>query len=122
MIPLVVAIGGAFGALARYLAGVLFPHDVNGFPWRTLLINLTGSFLLGFVYRYVDGMASAEEVHALVGIGFCGAFTTFSTFSLEAVTLMQSGHAWRAAAYAVASVVLCLIGTAAGLYLGGGRV
>lgn len=122
MIPLAVAVGGAFGALARYGVGAMFPHDVDGFPWRTLIINLTGSFLLGFVYRYVEGMASADEMHALVGIGFCGAFTTFSTFSLEAVTLMQSGHVWRAGTYAVSSVALCLIGTAAGLYLGGGRV
>ena len=122
MIPLVVAIGGAFGALARYGVGVLLPHDANGFPWRTLLINLTGSFLLGFVYRYVDGMASADEIHALVGVGFCGAFTTFSAFSLEAVSLIQSGHAVRAGAYVAASVALCMIGTAAGLWLGNGRL
>ena len=64
MIPLVVAIGGAFGALARYGVGVLLPHDANGFPWRTLLINLTGSFLLGFGNNSVSLLAGITRTVA----------------------------------------------------------
>jgi CrcB protein len=121
MILLAIALGGAVGALARYQVGVLLPPSPGGVPWSTLLINITGSFLLAFIYRYVDGMSSAPEIRALLGVGFCGAFTTFSAFSFEAVRLLQDGHATRAALYVTASVALCMVGTAAGLWLGAGR-
>ena len=118
MILLAVAVGGALGALARYQVGVWWPVGPAGFPWSTLIINVAGSFLLALTFRWVEGMVSAAELRALVGIGFCGAFTTFSAFSLETVRLLESGHAARAAGYVTASVLLCLAGTMAGLWIG----
>jgi CrcB protein len=118
MIPFLIAVGGALGCVARYGIGRLIqPHGAGAFPWATLLINIAGSICLGFIYRYFD-FAAAPQVRAFAGIGFCGGFTTFSTFSYDAVGLLQAGDYARASVYIVASVGCCLIGTICGIMLG----
>lgn len=102
MTALLVVVGAAVGAPARLLVSRALPG-----PRATLAVNIAGSLLLGLV------AAAAPASYALVGVGFCGALTTFSTFALETV----EGAGWR---YVVASTVLCLAAAAAGLTLGGG--
>lgn len=119
MIQLLIAVGGAIGALSRYEVGRLIqPAGAGAFPWGTFAINVTGSFLLGFIYRYIDPTAS-PQLRALYGVGFCGGFTTFSTFSYDAVRMLQDGQTGRAAMYIAGSVILCIAGTFAGITLGG---
>ena len=108
-----VALGGAAGSVARFLFGALLQsRDAGAFPWGTFTINLTGSLLLGFLLRVA--MAStvmSPELRALLTVGFCGGYTTFSTYSYETAVLLESGHYGKAATYAVTSVVLALAGT-----------
>ncbi len=115
-----VAIGGAFGAVARWsLAGWVYASLGASFPIGTLLVNVTGSLALGVVASIADASVSAEVLRSALAIGFLGAFTTFSTFSLEGVRLIQDGEPGRALAYIGASVVLGLLAVWAGLE--GGR-
>jgi CrcB protein len=81
-----------------------------GFPWGTFLVNLVGSMLLGAIIKTADMVVVSTEVRAMLTIGFCGSFTTFSTFTFETVTLLQKGLYLRAAVYALGSLVLGLIG------------
>ena len=113
MILLAVAAGGALGAVARYLLSRL--QSVDSFPWMTLLINVAGSFLLAVLYRHFNTAEVSAEMRAFLTVGFCGAFTTFSTFSLEALRLFQNGRAMSAALYVLASVALCIAGAALAL-------
>jgi CrcB protein len=114
-----VATGGAIGSIARYLVGVgsgkLFGFT---FPWSTLIINVVGSFLIGvFVELFALKWDLPQAVRVFLTVGFCGGFTTFSTFSLDATLLMQRGELWLAAAYIAGSVVLSIAGLFAGLHL-----
>jgi CrcB protein len=104
----------------RYLLGGLIQRAAGGtFPVGTLLINITGSFLLGFLYRYsADSAAISAEVRAMLTIGLCGGYTTFSSFSYESVRLLEDGQAGRALLYMGLSVLLCLAATAAGIASG----
>lgn len=113
-----VALGGALGSVARYVLGALFPRGPSGFPWATLFINVLGSFLLGLVLRYFAQSDVHPALRTGLTIGFCGGFTTFSTFSLETVRLMQTGQLTRATMYVVASVLLSVLATFAGLLAG----
>jgi CrcB protein len=106
-------IGGGAGANARYWLGKLVVR-VQGetvFPWATLIVNIAGSVLLGFIAAaYLNHPEpSRRNWYLLLGTGFCGAFTTFSTFSYETMKLVQNGNPW-AVPYIVASVALCLAG------------
>ncbi len=103
MSALLVALGAALGAPARYVLHRAMPQRRG-----TLLVNVVGSFLLGAVSRRVDPTASS---YLLVGIGFCGAFTTFSTFALESLEAQQ-GQRWR---YLALTLALCLTAAAVGL-------
>ena len=88
MILVHLAIGGAFGTLVHYGAGNMMGGlPESGFPWGTLAINVGGSFLLGLVAALSDRAMVSPEMRIVLGMGFCGAFTTFSTFSLETRTL-----------------------------------
>lgn len=108
---LLVALGSAAGGVARYLIGSLIPA-ANGFPLATLSINVAGSFLIGLasglLARFAGG-ASAETFRLVLVVGFCGGFTTFSTFSNETLRLIESSHYPAAAGYVVASVLAGLI-------------
>ncbi len=108
---LFIAIGGAVGALARFWAANTF-NDLHGsgFPFATLGINAIGSFLMGVCYVLLtERLYLHADLRYLLMIGLLGAFTTFSTFSIEAVVLLEQGCLGQAAAYVVGSVVLCLL-------------
>jgi CrcB protein len=120
VIWLYVALGGAAGAVARLAVGA-WALSVAGpnFPWATLLVNVAGSLLLGYLMAALPGSSVDAEMRALLAVGFCGSFTTFSTFGYEAVALWQTGAAVEAGVYVGASMVLGLLGVVAGLWLGG---
>jgi fluoride exporter len=117
---LAIALGSAVGGVTRYLAGIGIQKLAGGqFPLHTLLINITGSFLLGFLYRYgADTAAYSAEWRGLLMIGFCGGYTTFSAFSLETMALIQAGSSGKAVLYVLSSVVLSVGAAAAGMVLG----
>lgn len=108
-----VAVGGALGSVARFwltafVAEILGPR----FPWGTILINIVGSFVIGFFAaltgpggRYIVSF----DTRAFVMVGICGGFTTFSSFSLQTLDLARSGHWLWAGGNVVLSVVLCLL-------------
>ena len=112
-----IAVGSALGGVGRYLVGGLVQRLLSGsFPSGTLVVNLTGSFLLGVLVRIaLDGPALSPELRALLTVGFCGGYTTFSAFSLETVVLLERGEWTRAVLYVVLSVTLAVIGTALGM-------
>lgn len=111
-----IGLGGLVGTFARFGLQTLMRHQSTEFPWGTLIVNVTGSFAIGFLVRYGAGTAGlSEELRAGLMIGFCGAYTTFSTYSLETLTLLQTGFYGRATAYAVGSVLLALGSTALGM-------
>lgn len=112
---LLIATAGALGAVARYGLSGWVQERAAFFPWGTLAVNVLGSFLLGFVFRYLEATTLPAEWRQAATIGFLGAFTTFSTFSYEAVMLAQDGDWQRAGAYVAASVGLGLLGVVAGL-------
>ena len=109
-----IALGGAAGTLARFGVGAYAQRFSGTGPFSTLAINVLGSFLLGFLMRYVLGTAAAPELRVGLTVGFCGGFTTFSTFSYETVRLLEQGSYGRAAAYVGSSVVLSMLATLAG--------
>jgi CrcB protein len=110
---LYVALGSALGGVSRYLIGGLIQRMLDtAFPAGTLLVNISGSFLLGAIVRYaLETPSLTPEIRAFLTIGFCGGYTTFSTFSYEAVALLRDGEWSRAGVYITASVILSLMGT-----------
>ena len=114
-----VAIGGAIGSASRYgLTVAIQSRAGTTFPIATMLINVTGSILLGFLMRYsVESTALSVEMRTLLTTGFCGGYTTFSTFSYETARLMEEGDWTRAASYILLSVAVSLLGTFAGFRL-----
>lgn len=114
-----IAIGAAVGGVSRYyLAASVQQRFGAEFPWGTLLVNVTGSLLLGFIIRYaLSTPEMSVEVRALLTTGFCGGYTTFSTFSFETVVLLEEGQYERAGAYVAGSVALSLLATLAGFIL-----
>ena len=125
-----VAVGGALGSGCRYLVTVATQNMAGvTFPVGTLVVNVTGSLALGFLMRYsMQSAAISPEMRLLLTSGFCGGYTTFSTFSYESVRLIEDG-AWRTASvYMLASVVLSLAAMFVGfrlaqlLRLGGGAL
>lgn len=112
-----VAVGSALGGVARYLLGGWVQRLAGGvFPWGTLLVNLSGSFLLGLIARYaIESAALSAEVRTFLTLGFCGGYTTFSTFSWETARLLEDGDWRRATVYVAASVGLALAGTVGGI-------
>lgn len=120
MLYLYLAAGGAAGTLARYGLGKWIPTWAGTeFPWGTLTINLLGSLVLGFAMRAFETAPVSPEVRGLVAVGFCGGFTTFSTFGYETVALLQGGEYGQAMAYALGSVAAGLVAVMAGMTLAG---
>ena len=111
------AVAGATGAVARY--GVGTAVGVRTFPWATLGINVVGSFLLGVLLQAAPGRLD-DDVRIALGVGFLGAFTTFSTFGYETVAMLRDGRTSTAAAYVVASVVVGIGAAALGYAIGTG--
>jgi fluoride exporter len=116
---LYVAVGSAIGGVSRYLMGGLIQRLLDTtFPAGTLLINISGSFLLGAILRYaIETPTLSPEIRAFLTIGFCGGYTTFSTFSYETVALLEDGEWTRAGLYVGASVLLSLLGVFLGFAL-----
>ena len=111
---LFIALGGASGAVARYLlAG--WAHRL----WEgTLLVNVLGSFAIGVIYvLLVEKQLIHEDWRSVLMVGFLGAFTTFSTFSLETITLLEAGQLGHALGYTLASVAICVFMTGAAMQL-----
>lgn len=120
MIHLVaVALGGALGALGRYgVNGLVFPLMGERFPLGTLTVNVLGSVLMGIFYvLIIEKAVLPPELRNVLMVGFLGAFTTFSTFSLDVLALWQNGQLLFTLAYVTASLVLCVCGMALAVYL-----
>jgi fluoride exporter len=115
-----VAVAGAMGAVARYaLGGWIAERLPVSFPWDTLVINVTGSFVLGLLFVLTtERFAVSPALRAAVTIGFMGAYTTFSTFSLETFRLLEDGAWWLAAVNAAGSITLGLVAVAGGVAVG----
>ena len=115
-----VALGSAIGGCLRYALGRMVLNQHTNFPWSTILINVIGSFVIGFFGTLtVTGsrFEAPESIRIFVMIGLCGGFTTFSSFSLQTLDLIRGGAMLRAGANIVASVVLCVAAVAFGHFL-----
>jgi CrcB protein len=111
-----VTVGGAAGALARYwLSGWVTEAFVSFFPLGTLVVNVVGSLLLGFGMQAMEAFPVSAELRTMLTIGFLGAFTTFSTFSYETVTLLRDGDWARATLYTGLSFVFGLAAVVIGI-------
>lgn len=120
-----VALGGAIGASARYLTGLAAIRVMGpGFPWGTLAVNVIGSFLMGVLVvtlaQFSAAQFSANRFAPLLMTGLLGGFTTFSAFSLDAVTLWERGETGAAVTYVAVSVALSLAALVAGLFIARG--
>ena len=116
---LAIAAGGAIGAVLRHYVGIL-AISLTGmtFPWGTLSVNILGSFLMGALITYfANAWNPAPEIRGFLTVGLLGAFTTFSTFSLDAVTLYERGALMASMGYILASVVLSIGALFAGMAL-----
>ncbi|WP_457636964.1 fluoride efflux transporter CrcB [Oceanithermus sp.] len=112
-----VALGGAFGAVGRYLvAGWVQNLSGSLFPWGTVAVNALGSFLLGFVIQAGISGGLGSELRLLLAVGFLGAFTTFSTFAYESVELLRAGLNWQMLEYIginlIGGILLAALGMA----------
>jgi len=115
---LYIAIGGLAGTLARYFLQGWIQSRAGTFPLGTLAINIAGSLALGFLIRYATGSTViSPELRAALTIGFCGAFTTMSTFSYESMALLGDGEYWRASLYMGGTIAGCLAAVVLGTVL-----
>lgn len=115
-----IAGGGALGALGRFfVSNGVYRLLGRDFPWGTLMVNTLGSFLMGVLFvLFLERLASAAELRSAVLVGFLGAFTTFSTFSMETLALIEQGLPGRAFMNIGVSVLLCLLACWLGILLG----
>lgn len=105
-----VGIGGFFGSIMRYLIGLIPLNNKGTFPANTLMINVLGAFIIGVVISLFSRNAEwNDKVLLLLKVGFCGGFTTFSTFSSESLKLIASGNWGLGILYILSSIVLCVI-------------
>ena len=103
---LAVFAGGAVGAVAGALVGELLPHDPGSWPWATFGVNVAGAFILGWlITRLQERVPPSAYRRPLLGTGFCGAFTTFSTFQVELLGMLDADRAGLALGYAGASLI-----------------
>ena len=114
---LYVAVGGGAGAVCRYLVSVwIAEQGLRVFPWGTFAVNIAGSFALGLLYELSQIAVVPPEVRMVLAVGFLGAFTTFSTFSLETVNLLRDGEIRAALMNTGLSVFLGLAAVILGFY------
>ena len=115
---LFLAIGGVIGVIARYQLGVwISGWNTTSFPWATLVINITGSLALGFFMRYLSGVSSTPEVRLMLTTGFCGGYTTMSTFSYELVSLFTERQFGLAFLYLSSTILFAPLACLAGFAL-----
>ena len=107
---IVVFLGGGLGSLLRYFANTVCPYP-------TIVVNIVGSFIIGFFYAYfIDKADISQPLKLAITVGFCGGLTTFSTFSLELFKMIEKGGYIQSFGYVVLSVVTCLLFTGIGVY------
>ena len=106
-----IALGGALGAIGRYwVSSYLLPVSAFKFPYATFSANVIGSLLMGILYvLIVERGGMPDQARSLLMVGFLGAFTTFSTFSLDAISLWQNGGHFLAWIYVISTVFACLL-------------
>lgn len=116
---LAIAAGGAIGAVGRHYAGVVALKWLGaGFPFGTLFVNVTGSFVMGVLIMLMSLRWNVgDEVRAFLTVGLLGGFTTFSAFSLDFATMVQRGESMMAAVYVLVSVILAVSGIFAGMHI-----
>lgn len=116
---LAIAVGGAFGAVLRHYVGlVMLSVAGSNFPWGTLSVNVIGSFAMGVLITYfAESWNPSPEMRGFLTVGLLGAFTTFSTFSLDVAILWERGAALLAMGYIMASVVLSIAALFAGMLI-----
>ena len=119
--PLLVFLGAGLGGVTRYGISRWMMTPSADFPWATLFINVTGSFLITFLIGWMHTKGMSIQRQDFVAAGFCGGFTTFSTFSVETLRMVESGHPQRAFAYVALSVVLGLLAALFGLRVAPGH-
>jgi fluoride exporter len=111
-----VACAGSLGAVARFVIDGAIRHRRNTeFPWATVLINVTGSFLLGVIVGIVLFHGASREIQLIVGVGFCGGYTTFSTASVETIRLIQRRRYWAGLCNAIGTLLITVAAAAAGM-------
>lgn len=116
LIVISLAFGGVLGAISRYAISMALPTETARFPWGTFLINVSGSAALGFILILViEHFPRGRLARPVIGTGFLGAYTTFSTFTVEAIDLFRAGHAETALSYLVGSVLAGLFAVWAGM-------
>ena len=118
----VVFAGGAIGTLVRYLLGLALP-PVDGLPVATLLVNIVGAFLLGVLLgglaKRGDESRRGRTIRLLIGTGFMGGFTTYSSLAVETAQLIGGGNGWLGAAYALGTLIVGLAASLGGIAVGG---
>jgi len=116
---LLVGFGGFVGSMARYwLAGLVLPWTPPGFPWGTLLVNVSGSFLLGLVIAAaMEREWLGPDLRVALAAGVCGGFTTMSSFSFETLGLLEQGTVGLALGYVAVTVLACVVATWSGVTL-----
>ena len=114
-----IALGGAVGAVGRFWVSTgVYQFMGRDFPYGTLVVNVVGSVLMGFLYiLLIERTALAAEWLALILVGFLGSFTTFSTFSMETINLIEAHAYLKAVMNVLLSVVLCILGTGLGMII-----
>ncbi|MBV1912309.1 MAG: fluoride efflux transporter CrcB [Cycloclasticus sp.] len=116
---LAIAAGGSIGAVMRFFVSTgIYSWLGKGFPYGTLAVNVVGSLLMGLLYElFLQRLSVSPEVRALLLVGFLGAFTTFSTFSIETINLIEQGDVLKAITNVLASVILCVLAAWVGLQI-----
>ena len=112
---LLVGVGSFFGGIARYLISLAMKGST--FPWATMTANIVGCLLIGLLWATFNRVNASSQLNLLLAVGFCGGFTTFSTFSKESLCLLQAGNYFTFILYALGSVVLGIVAVALGYAL-----
>ena len=114
---LLVGTGSFFGGIARYLVSLGMKGMGSTFPWATMTANIVGCLLIGLLWATFNRVNASSQLNLLLIVGFCGGFTTFSTFSKESLCLLQAGNYSTFILYALGSVVLGIVAVALGYAL-----